>query len=208
MSTCYVFIDDDDDDDDDAFMCLPFLWILKSLTNVLIIRLRHLLKNINTWFDAIYLYFIAWYVVTLVFFLFFFSFTDKQMDDKELSDPMNNVSLIKGNLAVLFLFVYFWRNYWTELKGMTWQCFAHRDSHLTRRILVSDKVERGEKAWVTLKKSVWSCKRSWLAWELFTALCCDGLVLEADLSSVNSLLEDGISLHRGYISWLLCVRHI
>lgn len=27
------------------------------------------------------------------------------MDDKELSDPMNNVSLIKGNLAVLFLIV-------------------------------------------------------------------------------------------------------
>lgn len=68
------------------------------------------------------------------------------MDDKELSDPMNNVSLIKGNLAVLFLVVYFWRNYPTELKGMTWQCFAHRDSYLTWRILVSDKVERGEKA--------------------------------------------------------------
>lgn len=29
-------------------------------------------------------------------------FADKQMDEKELSDPLNNVSVIKGNPALLF----------------------------------------------------------------------------------------------------------
>lgn len=33
----------------------------------------------------------------------------------------------------------------------------------------------------------------------------DGLVLEVDVSSVNSLLEDGVSMHREHISWPVCV---
>lgn len=145
---------------------------------------------------------------TFLFILFFLLQINKWMI-KSWVIPWITYHWLKVTLLYCFwLFVYFWRNCPTELKGMTWQCFAHRDSYLTQRILVSDKVERGEKAWVTLKKSVWSYKRSWLAWELFTALCCDGLVLEADLSSVNSLWEDGVSLHGGHFSWLMCVRHI
>lgn len=35
------------------------------------------------------------------------------MDEKELNDPMNNVSLIKGNPALFFLFFFILKT-WTE----------------------------------------------------------------------------------------------
>lgn len=43
------------------------------------------------------------YIVVLVF---LFLFTDKKMGDKELNDPINKMSLIKGKSALLFLFFF------------------------------------------------------------------------------------------------------
>lgn len=91
------------------------------------------------------------------------------MDEKELSDPLNNVSLIKGNPAVLLFSENMDRQSWSEWLGIvllltdteyltTWQCGERKkhESHL-RRASVAIRV--------------------------------NGLVLEADLSSVNSLLR-------------------
>ncbi len=72
------------------------------------------------------------------------------MDDKELSDSMNNVSLIKGNPAVfffyfcfyLFTYQYFPKHVQTELKWMTWHCFAGYGSYLTQLIILTMHEEK------------------------------------------------------------------
>lgn len=50
----------------------------------------------NTWFIALYVYLF----ISCCLFIYLFILTDK-MEEKELSDPLNNVSLIKGNPGVL-----------------------------------------------------------------------------------------------------------
>lgn len=80
---------------------------------------------------------------------------------------------------------------------MTWHCNSNV-SDLTQHILQTDNVERGKNHESLLRRASAAIRAVWLATELHGAV--DGLVLEAYFSSVNSLLEDGVSLHRGHIS--------
>lgn len=129
------------------------------------------------------------------FFVFFcYVVIDKKMDEKELSDPLNNVSVIKGK----------YRHHWFEVNDFALFCSSN-GSYLTQHISLTECGKGGGKPWVTLKMSVWPCKDSWMAFRAYGAV--DGLVLEASVSCVNSLLEDGVSLHRGHVSWLMCVSY-
>lgn len=113
-------------------------------------------------------------------YLLLFFLTDK-MEGKELNDPLNNVSLIEGKPGVCFLFylTVVWQNL-SEWLGIISACLACTWHSVSSKLTVEG---RGKKAWVTVGQLV--------SFEAYSAV--DGLVLEADFSSVNNLIEDGVS---------------